>query len=49
MLYTVPTLTSDDIGKSAVLDGAVYNITGCTFNIIRPNNRTVNGLFDSVK
>lgn len=46
MLYIVPTLTSDNIGKAAVLDGAVYNITGCTFNITTPNNGTVNGVFD---
>ncbi|KAH9896078.1 concanavalin A-like lectin/glucanase [Cubamyces lactineus] len=29
-LYLVPTLTSDVIGKPAVLDGYTYNITGCT-------------------
>ena len=46
MLYIVPTLTSDNIGSAAVLDGAVYNITGCTFNITSPNNGTVNGVFD---
>lgn len=38
MLYIVPTLTSDNIGNGAVLDGTVYNITGCTFNITSPNN-----------
>ena len=38
MLYIVPTLTSDNIGTAAVFDGTVYNITGCTFNITRPNN-----------
>ncbi|KAF9014300.1 concanavalin A-like lectin/glucanase domain-containing protein [Cyathus striatus] len=37
-LYIVPTLTSDEIGQAAVLDGAVYNITGCTFNQTAPNN-----------
>lgn len=37
-LYIVPTLTSDSIGSDAVLDGTVYNITGCTFNQTRPNN-----------
>jgi hypothetical protein len=46
MLYIVPTLTSDNIGTAAVLDGAVFNITGCTFNITTPNNGTVNGVFD---
>jgi hypothetical protein len=44
MLYIVPTLTSDNIGNAAVLDGAVYNITGCTFNTTSPNNGTVNGV-----
>ena len=46
MLYIVPTLTSDNIGTAAVLDGAVYNITGCTFNITSPNNGSVNGVFN---
>lgn len=32
-LYITPTLTSDNIGEAAVLDGTVYNITGCTYNI----------------
>lgn len=31
-LYIVPTLTSDIIGRDAVFNGSVYNITGCTFN-----------------
>jgi hypothetical protein len=31
-LYISPTLTSDNIGEAAVVDGTVYNITGCTFN-----------------
>ncbi len=39
MLYIVPTLTSDNIGTAAVFDGTVYNITGCTFNITRPEQR----------
>lgn len=38
MLYIVPTLTSDNLGSDAILDGTVYNITGCTFNITTPNN-----------
>lgn len=46
MLYIVPTLTSDNIGTAAVLDGAVFNATDCTFNITSPNNGTVNGVFD---
>jgi len=32
-LYIAPTLTADNIGEDAVLDGYVYNITDCTFNI----------------
>ncbi|KAJ3510675.1 hypothetical protein NLJ89_g4537 [Agrocybe chaxingu] len=32
-LYITPTLTSDNIGESAIIDGTVYNITGCTYNI----------------
>ena len=46
MLYIVPALTSDNIGNAAVLDGAVYNITDCTFNITAPNNGSLNGRFD---
>ena len=34
-LYILPTLTEDSIGRNAVLDGHVYNITDCTFNITR--------------
>uniref|UniRef100_A0A8H7Y360 GH16 domain-containing protein n=1 Tax=Psilocybe cubensis TaxID=181762 RepID=A0A8H7Y360_PSICU len=37
-LYIVPTLTSDNIGMDAVMDGTVYNITDCTFNLTRPDN-----------
>jgi hypothetical protein len=37
-LYIVPTLTSDNIGTAAVLDGAVYNITDCTFNLTSPDS-----------
>ncbi|KAI5117892.1 hypothetical protein M0805_001977 [Coniferiporia weirii] len=29
-LYIMPTLTSDEIGEGAVLDGHTYNLTGCT-------------------
>jgi len=32
-LYITPTLTSDAIGMNAVVDGTVFNITDCTFNI----------------
>ncbi|KAG7087304.1 hypothetical protein E1B28_013282 [Marasmius oreades] len=34
-LYILPTLTSDSIPLDAILDGHVYNITDCTFNITR--------------
>ena len=37
-LYIVPTLTADSIGWDAVLNGSVFNITGCTFNETQPNN-----------
>jgi hypothetical protein len=47
MLYIVPTLTSDNIGMAAVLDGAVYNISGCTFNSTASNYGYLsNGQFD---
>lgn len=32
-LYITPTFTSDAIGHAAILEGHVFNITGCTFNI----------------
>ena len=32
-LYITPTLTSDSIGEDAIINGAVYNISDCTFNI----------------
>ncbi|KAJ8090341.1 hypothetical protein PM082_018937 [Marasmius tenuissimus] len=34
-LYILPTLTSDSIPMDSILDGHVYNITDCTFNITR--------------
>lgn len=34
-LYITPTLTSEEIGESAILDGHVYNITGCTYNVTK--------------
>lgn len=34
-LYITPTLTSDVIGEAAIIDGYVYNITGCTYNTTR--------------
>ncbi|KIK65210.1 glycoside hydrolase family 16 protein [Collybiopsis luxurians FD-317 M1] len=32
-LYILPTLTSDSIPLAQILDGAIYNISGCTYNI----------------
>jgi hypothetical protein len=32
-LYILPTLTSDSVPMSEILDGYVYNISGCTYNI----------------
>ncbi|KAJ4002310.1 GH16 beta-1,3-glucan recognition protein [Lentinula boryana] len=32
-LYILPTLTSDSIPMADILDGHVYNISGCTYNI----------------
>lgn len=32
-LYITPTFTSDVIGEAAILNGSVFNITGCTYNI----------------
>ncbi|KAF8236768.1 concanavalin A-like lectin/glucanase [Tricholoma matsutake] len=37
-LYIVPTLTSDSIPSNSIFGNTVYNITGCTFNITRPDN-----------
>ncbi|KAK7047619.1 hypothetical protein VNI00_006387 [Paramarasmius palmivorus] len=34
-LYIYPTLTSESIPEDAILDGHVFNITDCTFNITR--------------
>lgn len=31
-LYIVPTLTSDEIGADAVLNGGTYRLNGCTTN-----------------
>lgn len=32
-LYITPTFTSDVIGLDAVVNGSVFNITDCTFNV----------------
>jgi hypothetical protein len=42
-LYLVPTLTSDVIPKSSILDGAIYNLTGCTYNITHSSGYTTSG------
>ncbi|XP_006456469.1 hypothetical protein AGABI2DRAFT_139213 [Agaricus bisporus var. bisporus H97] len=34
-LYITPTFTSDVIGMDSIIDGHVFNITDCTFNITR--------------
>ncbi|KAJ6589374.1 concanavalin A-like lectin/glucanase domain-containing protein [Mycena capillaripes] len=42
-LYLVPTLTSDVIPESSILDGAVYNLTDCTYNITHSSGYTTSG------
>lgn len=32
-LYITPTLTSDIIGMDAIVDGHIFNMTDCTFNV----------------
>ncbi|KAK0462851.1 GH16 beta-1,3-glucan recognition protein [Desarmillaria tabescens] len=39
-LYILPTLTEDSIGRDAILNGHVYNITDCTYNITRGQSYT---------
>jgi len=39
-LYILPTLTSDSVPMSQILDGYVYNITGCTYNITQGQSYT---------
>lgn len=34
-LYITPTFTSDVIGMDAIVDGHIFNITDCTFNVTR--------------
>ncbi|KAH8835948.1 ectomycorrhiza-upregulated GH16 glucan endo-1,3-beta-glucosidase precursor [Flagelloscypha sp. PMI_526] len=38
LLYMVPTFTAEEIGEDKVFNDYVYNITGCTFNLTRPDN-----------
>ncbi|KAF7291126.1 GH16 beta-1 3-glucan recognition protein [Mycena indigotica] len=42
-LYLVPTLTSDVIPTSSILDGAIYNLTGCTYNITHSSGYSTSG------
>lgn len=42
-LFLVPTLTSDVIPAGSILDGAVYNLTGCTYNITHSSGYTTSG------
>lgn len=39
-LYILPTLTEDSIGRDAILDGHVFNITDCTYNITQGQSYT---------
>lgn len=48
VLYLVPTLTSDEIGKEAVFDGYIYNITGCTNTNLTECGRVSNSTLRSV-
>ncbi|KAJ8517883.1 hypothetical protein ONZ45_g4983 [Pleurotus djamor] len=45
-LYILPTLTSDEIGRDALFDNHVYNITDCTFNITRGWSYTASSITD---
>ncbi|KAJ7887359.1 concanavalin A-like lectin/glucanase domain-containing protein [Mycena leptocephala] len=42
-LYLVPTLTSDMLPIGNIMDGAVYNLTGCTYNITHSSGYTTSG------
>ncbi|KAJ7226493.1 concanavalin A-like lectin/glucanase domain-containing protein [Mycena haematopus] len=42
-LYLVPTLTSTVIPEGSILDGAIYNLTGCTYNITHSSGYTTSG------
>lgn len=39
-LYITPTLTSDAIGEASIIDGYVYNITDCTYNVTEGSTYT---------
>jgi hypothetical protein len=40
-LYITPTLTGDTIGNDRLLDGPVFNLTGCTNTILDNNNNSI--------
>ncbi|KAJ7186444.1 GH16 beta-1,3-glucan recognition protein [Mycena filopes] len=42
-LYLVPTLTSEVIPEGSILDGAIYNLTDCTYNITHSSGYTTEG------
>ena len=46
-LYITPSLTSDIIGEHAIIDGFVFNITNCTFNITQGLTYTSSAVADS--
>ncbi|KAL5528155.1 hypothetical protein ACEPAF_7291 [Sanghuangporus sanghuang] len=48
VLYLVPTLTSDEIGREAIFDGHIYNITGCTNGNLTECGRVSNSTLRSV-
>lgn len=45
-LYINPTLTSDNLGTAAILDGYIYNSTDCTFNITQGTSYTASSIND---
>lgn len=48
ILYIVPTLTSDVIGKDAIFNGYTYNISGCTNANLTECGRVSNSSVQSV-
>ncbi|KAJ7122680.1 concanavalin A-like lectin/glucanase domain-containing protein [Mycena crocata] len=42
-LFLVPTLTSEVIPEGSILDGAVYNLTDCTYNVTHSSGYTTAG------
>jgi Glycosyl hydrolases family 16 len=45
-LYILPTLTSDVIGQGAVLNGSIFNLTDCTYNITQSTAYTSSSCTD---